>query len=305
MWCTLGSADAYARWGRWHIKAYCRIKALHACNYWWLLLLSSSGSERVLFSSSQHPRGWRDSIQTRHLSSGPHDFPFTQVGHFFQWKVGEKSPINNLMEEKKTPILILLNSSRAQLRLKTCLTPPWSEEQPHWSPTVPALSSHRPPTPLEMLLRIIQRYAGLLILWPPKPHAGINMWETPVLNSLTGCLCTHRRPEKIFSLSGENDRRRGRFLPATHQQSAHKGTSALLRCRGRFSPLKGKPALKVQPFPSQQTSDKLDECKQFESSWITAVNLCKMAVEAAHASGEFSVWPTSSLLHNRCLHLQK
>ncbi|XP_058488988.1 diablo IAP-binding mitochondrial protein-like isoform X1 [Solea solea] len=34
-----------------------------------------------------------------------------------------------------------------------------------------------------------------------------------------------------------------------------------------------------------EISDRLDECKRFESSWINAVNLCKMAAEAAYTSG--------------------
>ncbi|AWO98744.1 putative diablo -like mitochondrial-like [Scophthalmus maximus] len=34
-----------------------------------------------------------------------------------------------------------------------------------------------------------------------------------------------------------------------------------------------------------EASDRLDECKRFESSWINAVNLCKMAAEAACTSG--------------------
>lgn len=39
---------------------------------------------------------------------------------------------------------------------------------------------------------------------------------------------------------------------------------------------------------TRQASDRLDECKRFESSWINAVNLCKMAAEAACTSGEYS-----------------
>ncbi|KAM9852875.1 diablo IAP-binding mitochondrial protein-like [Aulostomus maculatus] len=34
-----------------------------------------------------------------------------------------------------------------------------------------------------------------------------------------------------------------------------------------------------------EVSDHLDECKRFESTWINAVNLCKMAAEAAYTSG--------------------
>ncbi|KAF7653281.1 hypothetical protein LDENG_00085250 [Lucifuga dentata] len=34
-----------------------------------------------------------------------------------------------------------------------------------------------------------------------------------------------------------------------------------------------------------QVSDRLDECKRFESTWINVVNLCEMAAEAAYSSG--------------------
>ncbi|XP_062275682.1 diablo IAP-binding mitochondrial protein-like isoform X2 [Scomber scombrus] len=34
-----------------------------------------------------------------------------------------------------------------------------------------------------------------------------------------------------------------------------------------------------------EASDRLEECKHFESTWINAVNLCKMAAEAACTSG--------------------
>ncbi|XP_044059220.1 diablo, IAP-binding mitochondrial protein a isoform X2 [Siniperca chuatsi] len=34
-----------------------------------------------------------------------------------------------------------------------------------------------------------------------------------------------------------------------------------------------------------EVSDRLAECKRFESTWINAVNLCKIAAEAAHTSG--------------------
>lgn len=34
-----------------------------------------------------------------------------------------------------------------------------------------------------------------------------------------------------------------------------------------------------------EISDRLEECRRFESTWINAVNLCKMAAEAAHTSG--------------------
>lgn len=36
---------------------------------------------------------------------------------------------------------------------------------------------------------------------------------------------------------------------------------------------------------SWQVNDKLDECKRFESSWVSAVKLCETAAEAAYTSG--------------------
>lgn len=77
--------------------------------------------------------------------------------------MGENNPTGKLMEKKKTHwYWLLLSPLPTRFRSKTCLTPPWSEERPRWSLTVPALSSHRPPTPLPMLLQTTQRYAGLL-----------------------------------------------------------------------------------------------------------------------------------------------
>lgn len=35
-----------------------------------------------------------------------------------------------------------------------------------------------------------------------------------------------------------------------------------------------------------QISDRLDECKHLESSWISALNMCKVATEVAITSGE-------------------
>ncbi|XP_010777512.1 diablo homolog, mitochondrial-like [Notothenia coriiceps] len=34
-----------------------------------------------------------------------------------------------------------------------------------------------------------------------------------------------------------------------------------------------------------EATDRLQECKHFETNWINSVNLCKMAAEAAHSSG--------------------
>ncbi|XP_029923811.1 diablo, IAP-binding mitochondrial protein a [Myripristis murdjan] len=34
-----------------------------------------------------------------------------------------------------------------------------------------------------------------------------------------------------------------------------------------------------------EVSDRLDECKRFESTWVNAVNLCELAAEAAYTSG--------------------
>lgn len=37
---------------------------------------------------------------------------------------------------------------------------------------------------------------------------------------------------------------------------------------------------------SEQASERLVECKRYESAWINAISLCKMAAEAACTSGE-------------------
>lgn len=57
-------------------------------------------SSRVQRGSSQSPLGWRDSIQTRYLRSGSQDFPLTQVGQSFLWKMVKLNPWTNLIEEK-------------------------------------------------------------------------------------------------------------------------------------------------------------------------------------------------------------
>lgn len=137
-----------------------------------------------------------------------------------------------------------------------------SKQQPNGSPLSPVLGrkpvSHLPDQrsslaghrqfqhfPLTIHLRLHRRPFGLLKgtlgfchvlkLWRAFMLAGRNIWGTSVLNSLTGCSCTHRCPEKIFSVSGENDCHRGRFIPAADQQSAYKGMSVQLRCRCNFS----------------------------------------------------------------------
>lgn len=43
-------------------------------------------------------------------------------------------------------------------------------------------------------------------------------------------------------------------------------------------------------FLTRQASDRLDECRHFESNWINAVNMCKLAAEAAHSSGELDIY---------------
>ncbi|XP_029373153.1 diablo homolog, mitochondrial-like [Echeneis naucrates] len=54
---------------------------------------------------------------------------------------------------------------------------------------------------------------------------------------------------------------------------------------GKITP--AEEALLQQAINGQRTevSNRLNECKRFESSWINAVNLCKLAAEAAHNSG--------------------
>ncbi|XP_060901703.1 diablo IAP-binding mitochondrial protein-like [Labrus mixtus] len=43
--------------------------------------------------------------------------------------------------------------------------------------------------------------------------------------------------------------------------------------------------LEVINMQRAEATDRLDDCKRFESTWINAVNLCKVAAEAAHSSG--------------------
>ncbi|XP_034557559.1 diablo homolog, mitochondrial-like [Notolabrus celidotus] len=43
--------------------------------------------------------------------------------------------------------------------------------------------------------------------------------------------------------------------------------------------------LEVISVQRAEASERLEDCKRFESTWINAVNLCKMATEAAHSTG--------------------
>lgn len=47
--------------------------------------------------------------------------------------------------------------------------------------------------------------------------------------------------------------------------------------------------IKNDPFLSTQASARMDECRHFESNWINAVNMCKLAADAANSSGELNV----------------
>ncbi|XP_035536136.1 diablo homolog, mitochondrial-like isoform X1 [Morone saxatilis] len=58
-----------------------------------------------------------------------------------------------------------------------------------------------------------------------------------------------------------------------------------LASMGKLTPAEEDSLLEVINGLRAQVSDRLDECKRFESTWIKAVNLCKMATEAAHTSG--------------------
>lgn len=48
--------------------------------------------------------------------------------------------------------------------------------------------------------------------------------------------------------------------------------------------------MKNDPFLSYQASARMDECRHFESNWINAVNMCKLAADAANSSGELKGW---------------
>ncbi|XP_070762311.1 diablo IAP-binding mitochondrial protein-like isoform X2 [Enoplosus armatus] len=54
---------------------------------------------------------------------------------------------------------------------------------------------------------------------------------------------------------------------------------------GKLTPAEEDSFLEVINGHRAEVSDRLAECKRFESTWINAVNLCKMAAEAAHTSG--------------------
>ncbi|XP_068571418.1 diablo, IAP-binding mitochondrial protein a isoform X2 [Cebidichthys violaceus] len=54
---------------------------------------------------------------------------------------------------------------------------------------------------------------------------------------------------------------------------------------GKLTPAEKDSFLEVINGQRAEASDRLHECKRIESTWINAVNLCKMAAEAAHTSG--------------------
>lgn len=54
---------------------------------------------------------------------------------------------------------------------------------------------------------------------------------------------------------------------------------------GKLTPAEEDSLLEVINSQRAQISERLDECRRFETSWISAVNLSKLAAEAAHASG--------------------
>ncbi|XP_037630418.1 diablo homolog, mitochondrial-like isoform X1 [Sebastes umbrosus] len=54
---------------------------------------------------------------------------------------------------------------------------------------------------------------------------------------------------------------------------------------GKLTPAEEDSFLEVINGQRAEVSVRLHECKRFESTWINAVNLCKMAAEAAHSSG--------------------
>ncbi|XP_038549490.1 diablo homolog, mitochondrial-like [Micropterus salmoides] len=54
---------------------------------------------------------------------------------------------------------------------------------------------------------------------------------------------------------------------------------------GKLTPAERDSFLEVINSQRAEISDRLAQCKRFESSWINAVNLCKMAAEVAYTSG--------------------
>ncbi|XP_026169028.1 diablo homolog, mitochondrial-like [Mastacembelus armatus] len=54
---------------------------------------------------------------------------------------------------------------------------------------------------------------------------------------------------------------------------------------GKLTPAEEDSLRQVINVQRAEISDRLNECKRFESSWVNAVSLCKMAAEAAYTSG--------------------
>ncbi|XP_041797136.1 diablo, IAP-binding mitochondrial protein a isoform X2 [Chelmon rostratus] len=54
---------------------------------------------------------------------------------------------------------------------------------------------------------------------------------------------------------------------------------------GKLTPAEEDSLLEVINGHRAQVSERLVECRRFESTWINAVELCKMSAEAAHSSG--------------------
>ncbi|KAM3616787.1 uncharacterized protein V6R79_023513 [Siganus canaliculatus] len=54
---------------------------------------------------------------------------------------------------------------------------------------------------------------------------------------------------------------------------------------GKLTPAEEDSLLQLINSHRALASDRLSECKRFESTWVNAVNMCQMAAEAAHTSG--------------------
>ncbi|XP_023260019.1 diablo homolog, mitochondrial-like [Seriola lalandi dorsalis] len=73
------------------------------------------------------------------------------------------------------------------------------------------------------------------------------------------------------------------FLQAVHTRIALQ--KRYLASVGKLTPAEEDLLQQAIKGQRAEVGDRLNECKRFESSWISAVNLCKLVAEAAYTSG--------------------
>ncbi|XP_074536201.1 diablo IAP-binding mitochondrial protein-like [Halichoeres trimaculatus] len=54
---------------------------------------------------------------------------------------------------------------------------------------------------------------------------------------------------------------------------------------GKLTPAEEDSILEVVRAKRAEASERLEDCKRFESTWVNAINFCKVAAEAAHSAG--------------------